>query len=197
MVRETALIVTDVLHHTAGDFADQLAIDHRLAVDHAEQLAAALARHHDLVGGGERLTAEPGVDETIVGNAGLHVSLDECIEDGIGNLVADLVRMPLGDRLAGEEKILMGHVLILPCRTRHIRCALRILPRRMQPSRIRFLSLRSSCSVRKRGQGVGRVGCESGRWDAKLDADVISLRYSPFARPVRQSCGAASDRRCA
>ena len=68
-----------------------------------KQLAAAFAGDHDLVGGAERLAAEPGVDLAVVGDAELDVFLDEGVENGIGDLVANLVRMTLGHGLAGEE----------------------------------------------------------------------------------------------
>ena len=69
----------------------------------AEQLAAAFAGDHDLVGGAQRLAAEPGVDQAVVGDAELDVLLDEGVEDRIGDLIRDLVRMTLGNRLAGEQ----------------------------------------------------------------------------------------------
>src|SRR6185312_4163076 len=87
----------------AGDLGDQLAIDHRLAVDGAEQLAAAFAGDDDLVRRAQRLAAEAGVDEAVVGDAELDVLLDEGVEDRVGNLVRNLVRMALGNRLAGEQ----------------------------------------------------------------------------------------------
>ena len=71
VIGEAVLVVADILDHAAGDLGDQFAIDHRDAVDSAEQLAAAFAGDHDLVGGAQRLAAEPGVDQAIVGNAEL------------------------------------------------------------------------------------------------------------------------------
>src|SRR5262249_11457888 len=81
----------------------------RHAVDGLEELTAAFARHHDLVRGAERLAAEPGVDQALVGDAELDVALDEGIEDGVGNLVADLVRMTLGHGFTGEKVIGVRH----------------------------------------------------------------------------------------
>ena len=69
----------------------------------AEQLAAALARNHDLVGRAQRLAAETGVDRTVVGNAEFDVLLEEGIEDRVGDLIRNLVRMAFGNRLAGEQ----------------------------------------------------------------------------------------------
>src|SRR5581483_157147 len=51
------------------------------------------------------LAAEPRVHQTVIGDAELDVLLDEGVEHGVGNLVADIVRMTFGHRLAGEQKI--------------------------------------------------------------------------------------------
>ena len=69
----------------------------------AEQLAAAFAGDHDLVGRAQRLAAETGVDQAVVGDAELDVLLEEGIEDRVGDLIRNLVRMTLGNRLAGEQ----------------------------------------------------------------------------------------------
>ena len=103
VVGEAVLVVADVLDHAARDLGDQFAIDHRDAVDGAEQLAAAFARDHDLVGRAQRLAAETGIDRAVVGNAELDVLLEEGIEDRVGDLVRNLVRMAFGNRLAGEQ----------------------------------------------------------------------------------------------
>ena len=90
---------------------DQFAIDHRLVAVLAEQrrLAAAFAGDDDLVGGGERLAAEPRIHLAVVGDAELDVVFEKRIEHRIGNLIADLVRMTFGNRLAGEQKIVVSH----------------------------------------------------------------------------------------
>jgi len=98
VIRKAVLVVADVPDHIAGDLGDQLTVDHRLAVDGAEQLAAPLARDHDLVRGAKRLAAEPGIDQAVVGDAELDVLLDEGVEDRIGNLIRDLVGMTFGNR---------------------------------------------------------------------------------------------------
>ena len=98
VIGEAVLVVADILDHVTCDLADQFAVDHRLAVDGAEQLAPALARDHDLVGRAQRLAAQTGVDQAVVGDAELDVLLDEGVEDRIGNLVRNLVRMALGNR---------------------------------------------------------------------------------------------------
>ncbi len=103
VIGETVLVVANILDHAARDLGDQLAIDDRDAVDVAEQLAAALARNHDLVGRAQRLAAETGIDLTVVGDTELDVLLEEGIEDRVGDLIRNLVRMALGNRLAGEQ----------------------------------------------------------------------------------------------
>ena len=79
-----------------------------------EQLAAAFAGDDDLVGRAQRFAAEPGVHLAVVGDAELDVVLDESVEDGVGNLVADLVRMAFGNRLAGEQIVCTCHCETLP-----------------------------------------------------------------------------------
>ena len=105
VIGEAVLVVADVLDHAARDLGDHLAIDHRLVAVLVEQrrLAAALAGDDDLVGGAERLAAEPRVHLAVVGDAELDVVREEGIENGVRDLVADLVRMTFGNRLAGEE----------------------------------------------------------------------------------------------
>ena len=116
VIREAVLVVADVLDHAAGDLGDQLAVDHRHAVDGLEQLAAAFAGDHDLVGGAERLAAQASVDLAVVGDAERDVLLDEGVENGVGNLVGHLIRMTLGYGLAGEQIIGVGHLSTLPQR---------------------------------------------------------------------------------
>ena len=108
---EAVLVVADVAHHVARDLRDHLAIDHRVVAVFREQrrLAAALAGDDDLVGGAERLAAEPRIHQAVVGDAELDVVLDEGIEDRIRNLVADLVGVTFGNGLAGEEIIHVWH----------------------------------------------------------------------------------------
>ena len=67
------------------------------------RLSAAFAGDHDLVRGREGFTAEPGIRLAVVGDAELDIVFQEGVEDRVGNLVADLVGMPLGDGLAGEQ----------------------------------------------------------------------------------------------
>ena len=101
VIRETILVIADVPHHIARDLTDHLAVDHGVIAEFREQrrLAATLARNDDLVGRAQGLAAEPRVHQAVVGNAQLDVILDECIEDGIGDLVANLVGMTFGHRL--------------------------------------------------------------------------------------------------
>ena len=97
---------------TNGPFkaGDQLSVDDGVlfAIGVAPEegrLAAAFARNDDLVGGGQRLAAEPRVHLALVGDAELDVVLNECIEDRIRDLVADLVGMSLGNGFAGKQII--------------------------------------------------------------------------------------------
>ena len=109
--REAVLVVADVLDDAARDLGEQLAVHHRRAVELLDQrrLAAAFAGDDDLVGGGQRLAAEPRVDLAVVLDAELDVVRQERVEDRIGDLVAHLVGMAFGNGLAGEEIILAGH----------------------------------------------------------------------------------------
>ena len=82
-----------------------------MAVELLDQrrLSAAFARDDDLVGGGERLAAEPRIGLAVVLDAELDVVRQERIEDRVGNLVADLVGMAFGNGFAGEQIVLAGH----------------------------------------------------------------------------------------
>jgi hypothetical protein len=111
VIGEAVLVVSDVAHHVAGDLRDHFAIDHRVVAVLGEQrrLAAAFPGNDDLVGGAERLAAEPGIHQAVIGDAELDVVLDEGVENGIRNLVADLVGVAFGNRLAGEQVVDMWH----------------------------------------------------------------------------------------
>ena len=111
VIGKAVLVVADVLDHVARDLRDQFAVDHRLVAVLAEErrLAAAFAGDHDLVGGRERFAAEPRVHLAVVGDAELDVVLEERIEHRVGNLVADLVGVTFGNRLAGEQEIGVSH----------------------------------------------------------------------------------------
>ena len=89
---ETFLLVADVLDRGAHDALDLLVGD-RCG-------AAGLSRDHHLVSGRQRLAGGadgPGID------ASLRPFAIEQVDDLIGDPVADLVGMPLGHGLAGEE----------------------------------------------------------------------------------------------
>ena len=73
------------------------------------RLAAAFAGDDDLVGGAQRLAAEPRIHLAVVGDAELDIVFEKCIEHGVGNLIADFVRMTFRNRLAGEQKIGVCH----------------------------------------------------------------------------------------
>ena len=90
---EALLLVADVADRHARDVRDPVLGD--------GLGAARLAGDHDAVGGGQRLAGDadrPGID------AGLRPLAIEQVDDLVGDAVADLVGMALGDRLAGEEK---------------------------------------------------------------------------------------------
>ena len=50
---------------------------------------------------------EAGVDQRLAGDAAGRVVREHGVEHAVGDLVADLVRMPLGDGLGGEQ-VLVG-----------------------------------------------------------------------------------------
>ncbi len=105
---EAVLVVADVAHDVTGDLGDGLAVDDRVlaVLLHVRLGGAAFAGDDDLVGGDQRLAAEAGVGVAVVGVAELHVVGDEGVEDRVGNLVGDLVRMAFRNRLTGEDIIL-------------------------------------------------------------------------------------------
>ncbi len=170
VMREAVLVVADVLDHAARDLGDQLAVHHdlRAVLDEERRLPAALAGDHDLVGGGQRLAAEPRVHQTVVGDAELEVVLDEGVEHGVGNLVTHLVGMTFGNGFAGEQEIGVSHRILLRARSR-------------APLHVGAVS----CSGGRRGQDAGCVGGSlAARWDG------VSPRPRS-ARPDRR-CGGAT-----
>src|SRR5262249_306846 len=77
-------------------------------------LAATLAGDYDLVGGAQGLAAEAGIDGALVGYAELEIVLDKRVENGIGYLIANLIRMALPPRFAGEKIIVAAQSEVLP-----------------------------------------------------------------------------------
>ena len=112
VVGEAVLVVADVLDHVAGDLRNQLAVDDDFVAVLVEErsLAAAFAGDDDLVGGCQRLAAESRVHLAVVGDAELDVVFEKGVEHRVGNLVANLVRVTFGNRLAGELKIGVSHL---------------------------------------------------------------------------------------
>ena len=110
--REAVLVVADVAHHAAGDLGQRLAVDDGVlaVLLHVRVGRAAFAGDDDLVGGGERLAAQPGVGVAVVGDAELDVVGDEGVEDRVRDLVADLVRMTFGNRLARKQVVFERHM---------------------------------------------------------------------------------------
>ena len=107
MIRKAVLVVADVADHIARDLRNYLAIGHRVVAIPGEErrLSATFSGDDDLVGGAERFTPEPGIHQTVVGDPKLDVVFEESIEDGVRNLVADLVGMAFRYGFAGEEII--------------------------------------------------------------------------------------------
>jgi len=105
VVRKAILVVADVLDDAARGFGDDLAIDHGFVAVLLKQrrLPATLPRNDDLVRRAQGLAAEPGIHLAFVGDAEPDVVLEESVENRVGNLIADLVRVPFGNRLAGEQ----------------------------------------------------------------------------------------------
>ena len=84
------LAVETVLGARVADLADGVADDGgKIDVG----LGRDLARDHGHAGGDQRLT----------GDAAERIFRQDCVEDSVGNLIGDLVRVPLGDRLRGEK----------------------------------------------------------------------------------------------
>ena len=81
---EAVLLVADVADGLAGKVLDL--VEDRVGAAH-------FAGDDDAIGGGERLA----------GDARLRQRREVGVDDGVGDPVADLVRMTFGDRLAGEQ----------------------------------------------------------------------------------------------
>ena len=88
---ESVLLVADVPHRIPGDVLDRGVID--------VVRSAHLARDDDAVGRAERLHR----------HARLRVGRQEGVDDGVGNPVADLVRMTFRHGFAGEDIVPLGH----------------------------------------------------------------------------------------
>ncbi len=96
---ETGLFVADALHGFTDDVLDFLlraVFPVTVLVDHA--LAAHFARQDDALGGGQGLA----------GDASFRVLGEEEIDDGVGNLVRNLVGMAFRDALGGKD-IVISH----------------------------------------------------------------------------------------
>ena len=166
VIGESVLVVADILDHAARDLGDQLAIGNRVIGVFLEQrcLPAALAGDDDLIRGAERLAAKPGIDLAFVGNSELDIVFDERVEDGVGNLIANLVGVTLGHGLAGEKIIHMGH-----------RNALLIW---RGTSRARSLMGNVCYSVPERGQDVGSGGADLGKRSRRNARSLMVLTES-------------------
>ena len=97
LVVEAVLLVADVLDGRAGRGLDGGRVDGG---------AAHLAGDDDAVGGGQRLAG----DADLVGvEPGLGAFREEQVDHLVGDAVADLVGVPFGHGLAGEQVVLTGH----------------------------------------------------------------------------------------
>ena len=94
---ETVLLVTDRLDGSAGNFFHTRGVNILGATD--------FAGHHDPIGGGQ------GLDS----HTALGVTRQECIDNGIGNPIANLVGMSLRHGLTGKKIISFGHGNRPPC----------------------------------------------------------------------------------
>jgi hypothetical protein len=89
-----ALAVEPVLAAGVADLADRLARDLRDVHVHVRR---DLARDHH----------EARVHERLTRHAPVRILGHHCVEDTVGNLVGDLVRMALGDRLGREQELVV------------------------------------------------------------------------------------------
>ncbi len=90
VVAVVAVVVADAADRLADDLGD-------VEVDLGRDLA-----------GDDR---HAGVDQRLAGDPALRVLGHDRVEDAVGDLVADLVRMALGDRLGGEQVLALGERL--------------------------------------------------------------------------------------
>ena len=94
----TGLMVEAVARVVVADLADRLARDLR---DVDVGLGGDLTGHDH----------EAGVDQALAGDATSGVVRHHRVEDPVGDLVADLVGVPLGHRLGGEQMLVFGKSL--------------------------------------------------------------------------------------
>jgi hypothetical protein len=89
-----AVAVEPVAPAAVADLANRLARDLR---DVHVHIGRDLARDHH----------QPGVHERLAGHATLGILSHHGIENAVRDLVGHLVRMALGDRLGGEQKLVV------------------------------------------------------------------------------------------
>jgi hypothetical protein len=77
-------------------------------------MATTFAGDDDLVRGAQRFAAKARIHRAFIGDAELDVVLDESIKNGVGDLIAHLVRVALRNGLAGEQIIGAAHGETLP-----------------------------------------------------------------------------------
>jgi hypothetical protein len=109
-LRDVGRLLVDRVDHGAGvgreaevrvgvaDLADRLARD---VLDVHVRRRGDLAGHDD----------EPRVHERLARHAAVRVIAQHGVEDAVGDLVRDLVGVPLGDGFRGEQELVVGHVV--------------------------------------------------------------------------------------
>jgi hypothetical protein len=155
VIRKPVLVVADVLDHATRDLGDQFAIHHCLAAVLVKQrrLATTFAGDDDLVRGAQRFAAKARIHRAFIGDAELDVVLDESIKNGVGDLIAHLVRVALRNGLAGEQIIGAAHGETLPSNQfGFARPCYGIA--RSRAACVEFVG-QGCCSVALRGQDVG------------------------------------------
>ena len=89
VVSDLAVVVTDLADRLADQFGHvDLGVGRELAGDH---------RH-------------AGVDQGLAGDPRVRILLETGVEDGVRDLVGDLVRMAFGDRFGGEQVLAFGEL---------------------------------------------------------------------------------------
>ena len=129
--RDVAGLLVDGRDDTAGLVVEAV-LGARVA-DRLDGLASDLRNVH-VAGRGDlaRHDDEPGGQERLAGHATRRVLGQDRVQDGVGDLVGDLVRMPLGHGLRSEQVLLTRHrvppwsvpIVLYGCAARRLRTRL-------------------------------------------------------------------------
>ena len=138
---EAFLLIADFPHGGPGDLLDMAGVDLAVGIDQRRR-AADLAGDDDPVGRRQGLAGHPC----------LRVGAQKPVDDGVGNPVANLVRMAFGDRFAGEQVVCTWHGHPPSGRSRQIHGT-----RRLPPGR-RRAGLRPELKERSRAAQANRAG---------------------------------------